>query len=50
MQPETVTITKREYEELLDDAFFLNCLRNNGVDNWDGWDFACEDYHSQKED
>jgi hypothetical protein len=41
---EMITITKAEYDELQDDATLLNCLRNAGVDNWDGWDFAIEEY------
>jgi len=44
---ETVTISKKEYEELLDDSRLLNCLRNAGVDNWDGWDFAIEAYNGE---
>lgn len=34
-----------KYEELLDDSLFLNCLQNNGVDNWEGYDEAVADYH-----
>lgn len=40
---ETVTITREEYEQLLEDQRFLDALRGAGVDNWDGYDFACED-------
>lgn len=39
-----VTISVEEYDRLMDDSIFLNCLRNAGVDNWDGYDFACEEY------
>ena len=46
---EMVEISKKEYEMLLDDARLLNCLRNAGVDNWDGWDFALEGYHAEEE-
>ena len=35
-----VTITKKEYERLLDDYYFLNALRDTGVDNWEGYDIA----------
>jgi hypothetical protein len=38
----TVTITKKQYEGLLDDSDFLEALRQAGVDNWDGWDHAVE--------
>jgi len=37
-----------EYEELLDDSLFLNCLRNNGVDNWDWYDEAVAEYQQSK--
>jgi hypothetical protein len=46
---ETVNISKKEYESLLDDSLFLNCLRRAGVDNWQGWDDACEEYHEKCE-
>lgn len=31
---ENVTITKRQYDELVRDAFKLECLEAGGVDNW----------------
>lgn len=35
MEPEeTVTITKAEYESLLDDQLWRQCLESGGVDNW----------------
>ena len=37
-----------EYEELLDDSLFLNCLQNNGVDNWDWYSEAVEEYQQIK--
>ena len=37
---ETVTITKEEYEDLLDDRVFLLALHNAGVDNWSGYEYA----------
>ena len=37
-----------EYEELLDDSLFLNCLQNNGVDNWDWYDEAVAEYQQSK--
>lgn len=42
---ELVTISYEEYEELLADSKLLNCLLNAGVDNWDGYDFALEEYN-----
>jgi len=35
MNEETVTITKKEYEELLESADTLRKLENGGVDNWE---------------
>lgn len=46
---EMVEISKKEYMMLLDYARLLNCLRNAGVDNWDGWDFALEEYLAEEE-
>ena len=37
---ETVTITKEEYEDLLENRGFLVALCNAGVDNWSGYDYA----------
>lgn len=44
-----VTIPKEEYESLLDDAMLLQCLRNNGVDNWDYWGDAIDEFENMKE-
>ena len=33
---ETVTISKTEYDQLLDDSLKLSCLESCGVDNWQG--------------
>lgn len=45
-----VTMNLDDYGELFDDSLFLNCLRNAGVDNWDGYDLACEEFNSEGED
>ena len=37
-----ITISKKEYEELLEDQKLLQCLQGAGVDNWDGYDYAME--------
>jgi hypothetical protein len=42
MNEETVTISKKEYESLKEDARWLQCLENAGVDNWEGYDYARE--------
>ena len=39
---ETVTISKEEYDSLLEDQHMLQCLQGAGVDNWDGYDLAIE--------
>lgn len=41
-----VTISSGKYEQLTRDACMLQCLHNQGVDNWDGWSDACEEYLS----
>lgn len=47
---ETVTITKAEYEDLLDEVEFLNCLRACGVDNWQGYSDANGIYEEADEE
>ena len=39
---ETITISKKESESLLEDQKLLECLQGAGVDNWDGYDYAME--------
>ena len=41
MNEEMVTITKAEYDELIDRVDWLDCLEAAGVDNWEGWEEAC---------
>lgn len=36
----TVTISKKEYRDLLIDSALLARLEAAGVDNWEGWDYA----------
>lgn len=45
MQEKMITITEREYAELQEDSALLNCLRNAGVDNLEGYEFALEEFH-----
>lgn len=42
--PPITVIDAAKLEELRNDSILLNCLRNAGVANWDGWDFAVEVY------
>lgn len=48
MNEEMITITKKEYDKMKEDLFWLECLRNAGVDNWQGLDYAAELYHKDK--
>jgi hypothetical protein len=46
-EAETVTISKKEYDALVNDQRKLDALEACGVDNWQGWDEAMDMYHSQ---
>lgn len=50
MSEETITITMRRYIKLRNDERFLIALRSVGVDNWIGWDDACERYSPYKDE
>lgn len=39
-ETDMVTITKKEYDQLLKDSDWLACLEAAGVDNWEGIDEA----------
>jgi len=45
IKDEFIILKPEEYEQLQKDSDLLNCLRNAGVDNWDGWDYAVDEYH-----
>ena len=49
-QTEQVTISKEEYEQLLEDSLFLECLNRCGVDNWDWYSDAQEMYRNEAGD
>lgn len=40
MGEETVSISQKEYDELLRTQLFLDCLEACGVDNWAGYEDA----------
>ena len=42
---DSVTITKREYMQLLEDSLELGALGDAGVDNWGGIDEAFGDWY-----
>lgn len=48
MDDELITITKKEYERLLDAKLQLTCLEAGGVDNWDWYDDAMESYREKR--
>jgi len=48
-QPEeTVTISRKEYEGLLDDQKWRLAVESAGVDNWSGYEYAMEEYNSDE--
>jgi hypothetical protein len=49
MEPKTITITVDEFEDLENDSLFLNCLKECGVDNWNGYADAWELYQEMEE-
>ena len=49
LKPGYIQITIDEYNRLCKDSLFLNCLENAGVDNWDGYQFALEEYQEDNE-
>ena len=38
----TITITEKEYNQLIKGQEFLQSLEAAGVDNWEGYDYALE--------
>ena len=40
-----ISISEEEYDSLLKDSILLNCLQMMGVNNWDGYDEAIEQYN-----
>jgi len=50
MNEETITITKKEYDSLKEDAKFMRALEAAGVDNWEGYDFALDAMKERKDE
>ena len=44
---ETVTISKAHYDDLLDTEKWYYALTAAGVDNWEGYDMACQIYYGE---
>lgn len=49
MNEELITISRKQYESLLEDSIFLSYLETCGVDNWSGYDYACDMFNQEKE-
>jgi len=59
MEEKMVTITEKEYKELIEDSNFLRALREVGIDNWEGYSEALkfdeamenyQDYYDEEEE
>lgn len=50
MEENTVTISVKEYEKLTRALRKLYALEGAGVDNWEGYDFAMEEFWAEEED
>jgi hypothetical protein len=46
----TITITKKEYNDLLEDSRMLQCLENAGVDNWVCYSVALKVFRGDEEE
>ena len=46
----TVTINEDYFDELLNDALFLNILESHGVDSWEGYSEAQAEHYPDDED
>ena len=47
---EYITITKSEYDKLMDSQAFLNALEAAGVDNWGGYGDAVAIYDGENDE
>lgn len=45
-----ITISKEEYDRLIERDNWLNCLEAAGVDNWSGYDYAKEILNGSEDD
>jgi hypothetical protein len=45
-----VTISEIEYKQLIESQKLLQALQDAGVDNWEGYGFACESLSDGLED
>lgn len=47
IERDTVTIPRFEYERMLDSEKWYYALVDAGVDNWEGFDMACQIYSGE---
>jgi hypothetical protein len=47
MPDETITVSKKLFDQLQKDSAFLGCLKAAGVDNWDSYSLAWEMYREE---
>lgn len=47
---DTVTISKEDYDKLLDERMWLIAIRDAGVDNWSGYEYAYDAYFEMKKE
>ena len=45
--PVSIGLTQEASDSNAEDAHFLRCLESAGVDNWDGFDYAREQYQEE---
>lgn len=45
-----IVLSMDDYNELVDDQNFLQCLQGAGVDNWDGYSYAQEMFDEMKKE
>lgn len=50
MQEDIIAIPLKVYNMLVLRDFKLSCLENAGVDNWEGYDYAMEEYRAGLEE
>ena len=50
MPSKMTTITQKEYDELLDDARKLSALECAGVDNWEGYGYAMDEFYNNDDE
>jgi hypothetical protein len=50
MKEKIYKLTESELRYLIEDSEFLDCLLNEGVDNWQGYEEACHSFNEIKED